>query len=165
MSTWKREEYFNIALEAVRTYGKELLKAEPKDGKEYGMDLYQDRASFYANLLGALAHFESGQNPETTYVENFKDAKGKFVVSRGILQLSIESANSYGAGIKKAEDLHKPEVNLKAGVLILSRWIVRHSVIAGGKRSAWRGGSMYWAVLRKAERIRQIQKLVKDAAK
>lgn len=162
MSTWRNKEYKSLALESVRKYGKELLKAEPKDGKEYSIDRFPDRSIFWAELLGAMAKFESNQNPKLVYKEDFDDSNGEPVQSRGLLQISFESANGYGAKLKKPEELHDPMTNLRVGVLILSRWVPKDSLISGGKPGARKGGSRYWAVLRKPHRISAIQKMLKE---
>ena len=52
-------------------------------------------------LMVEMARYESGFKPEATYKENFKDSQGRFIISRGLYQLSVESANqkAYGCGV------------------------------------------------------------------
>jgi len=173
MSNWKKKAFLDLALNAVKAHGKELLKAEPSDGEDFGLPKKADRPRFYAELLGALSVFESNQDPTVEYEENFNDSNGKKVISRGLLQISIESANGYGAGIKDEKDLHDPAINLKAGVLIMSRWIVKDGLITNTK-SEWRGMARYWSPFRDAKKRTAIKEatkaemapsLVKDEAK
>ena len=109
------------------------------------------RTMFWAGLLSAMAKYESNFKPETAYTEKFRDHAGNNVVSRGLLQISIESANQkqYSCLISNSEDLHDPAINLSCGARILSRWIEADGVVAysnGGNR----GGARYWSVLRPA---------------
>lgn len=144
---WPNETLCTLAREAVEKYGKALAGIVPKDAALWGWD-GSDYVTFYSELLGILAKYESGFDTNETYTEAFKDAKGKRVISRGLLQLSIESANGYGADLKDANELHDPATNLRCAVLIMSRWIERDGVISGGKKGAWRGISRYWATAR-----------------
>lgn len=81
-----------------------------------------DQATCFAHLVSIMAKFESGFKPEVEYKESFNDSKGNPVISRGLLQMSIESANqkAYGCGIKKEKDLHDPFVNLSCAVKIIA---------------------------------------------
>lgn len=108
------------------------------------------RVLFYAHLVSKMAQFESGYKPATTYTESFNDARGKPVISRGLLQISIESANSYGCGFTDAQELHRPYLNIACGLRILDRWIARDGTLAGYNSSIkkWQGGARYWSVLR-----------------
>jgi len=107
------------------------------------------RSRFWVGLLSAMARPESNYNPAATYTESFDDGSGNRVISRGLLQISIESANQqrYACGIEKDEDLHIPRVNLQCGVKILEAWVVNDNVIASYQKPS-RGGGRYWSVLR-----------------
>lgn len=108
------------------------------------------RTRFWAGLLSAMAKPESGFKPNTKYVEpDIVDANNQNVVSRGLLQLSMESANqkAYGCGIQKAQDLHKVDVNLTCAARILSHWVEKDGIIAATSKPAV-GGARYWSVLR-----------------
>lgn len=161
MSTWKNKQYEDLCRSAVKKYGRDLLKFTPKDAADWGLNENTDKVEFFTNLLGALSVFESNQKPEVTYKEPFKDSTGRNVISRGLLQVSIESSNSYLrlAKIPKltsAEDLHNPEINLTIGVLILSMWVVQDGVISSAK-SPWKGMSRYFSPFRKADRIKAMK--------
>jgi hypothetical protein len=106
------------------------------------------RKEFWAFLISAMTKYESSFKPETQYKEAFKDSKGNNVISRGLLQISIESANGYGCGFKTVSELHDPYANLSCGIRILNRWMSRDKRIAGKVDGGWRGGARYWSVLR-----------------
>jgi hypothetical protein len=110
----------------------------------------EERVRFWAGLLSSMARPESNFKPEAQYVEAFADAQGHRVVSRGLLQISIESANQarYGCAIAQAEDLHDPAVNLACGVKILAYWVATDGVIASYGTGPSRGGGRYWSTLR-----------------
>ena len=112
----------------------------------------EQRNKFWVGLVSAMARPESNYKPSATYTEDFPDSSGKKVISRGLLQISIESANQkrYSCGIKKSEDLHDASINLSCGIKILEAWVVNDKVIASYKKGQSRGGGRYWSVLRKS---------------
>ena len=144
------------ALEAVST---SLLASSIPDDIQRFCPAYQTldtdkRNMFWVGLLSAMARPESNFKPATKFTESFSDSSGRKVISRGLLQISIESANQsrYGCNIKKAEDLHIPAVNLACSVKILSAWVRSDNVIATYKiDSENRGGGRYWSVLRESQ--------------
>lgn len=107
------------------------------------------RRTFWIALLAALARHESSLDPDTDYKEDFTDSTGRPVVSRGLLQLSRESANGYGCKIADGRRLHDPAINLSCGVRILARWIDRDRVIADHVDGRWRGAARYWSPFRR----------------
>jgi hypothetical protein len=113
-----------------------------------------DRMVFWTGLVSIIARPESNFKPETTYTENFTDAHGQLVVSRGLLQISIESANqeAYGCKIKDQKSLHDPAGNLRCGVRILSALVSRDKVIASWGNKPIRGGARYWSTLRESHK-------------
>jgi hypothetical protein len=108
------------------------------------------RRTFWIALLAALARHESSHDPATQFQESFPDAAGRPVVSRGLLQLSRESAGGYGCRIRDEQELHDPATNLRCGVRILARWIERDRVIADRVDGRWRGAARYWSPFRRA---------------
>lgn len=109
----------------------------------------EQRTQFWAGLMSAMARPESNFKPKTSYVEKeIYDSSKQNVISRGLLQISIESANgrAYACGIKNAEDLHQVDVNLRCGARILSHWVKKDGRITEDGRN--RGGGRYWSVLR-----------------
>lgn len=129
-----------------------LLNRTPADMRSfcpgYASLSTADKKNFWVYLLSAMSELESGQDPTQTYTENFKDAKGNYVVSSGLLQISIESGNAYGCGFANQSQTLSPEKNLACGLRILNKWIGSDGVIAGKSGSTWLGGARYWSVLR-----------------
>lgn len=111
----------------------------------------QQRGKFWVALFSAMAKPESNFKPQSFYQEKFKDGKGRRVVSRGLLQISHESANQprYACAIKQPQSLHDPKVNLNCGVKIMSKWVKTDGVIS---QPHWKkqpqGGARYWSTLR-----------------
>ncbi|WP_337840134.1 transglycosylase SLT domain-containing protein [Rheinheimera sp.] len=111
------------------------------------------RSKFWVGLLSAMAKPESNFQPLTRYQEKFRDGKGKPVISRGLLQISQESANQprYSCNITKAEQLHDPAINLSCAVRIMQKWVQTDGQISS---SDWgtqaKGAARYWSVLRPA---------------
>lgn len=138
-------------LAAIADHGWMLVNSVPADIATY-CPAYpradqQQRAAFWMGLLSALTPHESNYNPRTTYTERFNDNQGRRVISRGLLQISIESANGYGCGITDAQQLHDPQVNLSCGIRIVQRLVTRHNVIASAA-DPWLGASAYWSPFR-----------------
>jgi hypothetical protein len=136
--------------------GKNLLDVVPADKDlfcpRYDKLSYSQRKQYWTFMLSAMTRFESNFKTSTTYTEAFNDSNGKRVISRGLLQLSIESGNAYGCGFKTAADLHDPLQNLSCGIRILDRWLDRDERIGGKVNGQWRGGARYWAVLRAGDK-------------
>jgi hypothetical protein len=108
------------------------------------------RIRFWAGLLSAMAKPESNFKPEAKYVEpHIVDANNQNVVSRGLLQISMESANqkAYGCNIQKAQDLHGVQVNLNCAARIMRYSVAKDGVIAATSKPAV-GAARYWSVLR-----------------
>jgi len=154
-----RDVWAKSLRESIRTLGTDMLKVVPSDIKEFCPNFKNladyEKVEFYAQLISVMSKYESNYKPETTYTEGFNDAKGNPVISRGLLQISIESGKSYDCPLKTAQDLHKPEVNLACGVRILNRWVSRDGRIAGYVEKKWRGGARYWSVLRKKQGVKK----------
>lgn len=129
-----------------------LATAAPKDFSNwcpsYNVLSVEQKNIVFALLLSRMAQFESGFRPDTTFTEGFNDSKGKPVISRGLLQISIESANGYGCGIIDARELHNPKTNLSCGAKIVERWVLRDGVFSGKLGSKWLGVGRYWSVMR-----------------
>lgn len=130
-----------------------LLRASPQDAARYcpgfaALD-HSGRQAFYTGLVSIMAKYESGFDPEVRFQERFADSSGGLVVSRGLLQLSIESADAYtGCDPGSAEALHDPGVNLACAAAILNKLVSRDQAIGVVQRGDWKGGAAYWSVLR-----------------
>ncbi|NCN39650.1 transglycosylase SLT domain-containing protein [bacterium] len=136
----------------MESLGKNLLATTPADIGEFCPNYSKlsrgNKKNFWTYLLSAMTEFESNFNPSLQYRENFKDSKGNYIISRGLLQLSQESANGYSCNIRDAQDLHNPFTNLSCAIRIIDRWVGRDKRIAGQVSGGWRGGARYWSVLR-----------------
>lgn len=111
----------------------------------------QERSKFWVALFSAMAKPESNFKPQSFYQEKFKDGKGRRVISRGLLQISHESANQprYACDVKQPHALHDPKVNLSCGVKIMSKWVKTDGVISQPRSSKDpKGGARYWSTLR-----------------
>jgi hypothetical protein len=130
-----------------------LLEATPQDAVRYCPGFLEldhtGRQAFYTELVSIMARYESGFDPEVRFQESFADSSGSPVISRGLLQLSIESADSYpGCDPESAEALHDPDMNLTCAVAILNRLVARDQAIGIEHGGGWKGGAAYWSVLR-----------------
>lgn len=139
---------------AIEDFGDGLMASEPEDINNFCPNYLnlndEGRLMFWIHLISSMVKYESGFKPETFYQEAFKDRNGNYIISRGLLQLSIESARGYKCDLDDAQDLHDAQKNLECGVRIINRWVERDGVVAS-KRSdgKWIGGARYWSVLRK----------------
>lgn len=150
-----------VAHQAIAVLAPQLVTLTPTDIDAfcpgYRAANPDGRRAFYVSLLAELARYESNFDPSVTFTESFNDAAGRRVVSRGLLQLSQESANGYGCGITDAQQLHDPETNIRCAVRILGRWVERDGVIAGYNAGAWRGASRYWSPFRDRNKLVDLQ--------
>lgn len=144
------DKWTEFVLREVEAQG--LTALVPKDFKTYApnYDKYspQKRAEFWARVISIMCRYESNFRPETKFTESFKDSKGMNVISRGLLQLSFESANGYsGVNLTKPEDLHNATINLMTGIKILTRWVKADGVLFGkSSEGKWLGMGRYWSV-------------------
>lgn len=154
-------QWTTIAHNAIDTLAPELVTIVPTDIDAfcpgYRNASPANRRAFYVSLLSELAKFESNFDPSVRFTESITDAAGRRVVSRGLLQISQESANGYGCAIADPEQLHDPATNLQCSVRILARWVGRDQVIAGYSSGAWRGASRYWSPFRDRNKLVDLQ--------
>lgn len=161
--TWAQPAWSHVTLGAIQASS--LPGVVPSD-----VDLYCPsyakldpirRSEFWLSLVSAIALRESNLNPHDQYQESFPDVAHIPVISRGLLQLSIESANQskYACQIGVAEDLHDPIINLRCGVRIMAALVSDSKAIAQKPLARpWRGAAAYWSVLRKPSTNTKIQK-------
>lgn len=154
-------EWSEHTLDEFRRLASSLEDVLPSDANDFCPQLPklsdQQTREFYVYLVSSIAQLESNFNTNLSYRESFKDSKGNYIYSRGLLQISIESGNGYGCGFRNEQELHDPFKNLSCGVRILNRWITRDGRIAGQVGGSWRGGARYWAVLRTSSKVSQIK--------
>lgn len=87
-----------------------------------------EQLQFWIYLMSSMAQLESNFKPHVKYTENFVDSSGKKVVSRGLLQLSYESAKLYKCNFSKDLELHAPDINLDCGAKIMAYWLKKDGV-------------------------------------
>lgn len=129
---------------AIDQFGRNLLSSNPTDIAEfcpsYPSLTTAQKANFYALLISAIAKYESGFNPNSSYKESWG------VYSNGLLQLSL--GDGHGCNFQNNAETFDPKKNLECGVKILNDEVKRDNVIAQGSGNSSRGGARYWAVLR-----------------
>lgn len=144
--------------------GPDLLTANPSDAKifcpNYANLSESKRKQFWAFFISSMAKFESNFDPKEAYTEGFRDKNGKYIISRGLLQISIESSHSYRCGFKSTAEMHSPTRNLSCGIRILNHWMKKDRRIASKYGAGWRGGARYWSVLRAGKKT-SYQSIVK----
>lgn len=160
-------EWTIMAHSAIAEFGNGLLTSSPKDILQYCPEYNNldkgDRSNFWVYVISKLARFESGHDPSGSFTEDFKDSKGNYIVSRGLLQLSIESANGYGCNIGDPNELHDPEENIRCAVRIMNRWVAERDMVVAEKVGAnWRGAARYWSPFRKESRRAEIASSAKS---
>lgn len=143
------ERYTGYVKDALREHGDYLLEGEIKDLKKFCIFDDKSREDYFVFLISVMAKFESNFDTYTAFEESFSDQQGNPVISRGLLQISIESSRNYKCNFNTEKDLHTAKLNLECGVRILNYWAKRDSYL---HHRTWvgnyRGGARYWAVLR-----------------
>lgn len=157
--------YTDLTYKALNKFGDKLLSVDNlTDTNDYCSKFNKlnkdERLIFFTALISAMAKEESNFRDNEKYTEGFNDVSGNAVVSRGLLQISQESANqkAYGCAIASANDLHDSETNLNCAVKILNYWIPKDHVIGSDKL----GGARYWAALRQGNSKDYVMKTTKN---
>lgn len=158
-----------FATNAIDAHGNALLSSTPTDILDwcpaYEQHSTEQRKNFWAYLMSSLMKYESDYDPSVTYTEPFEDASGNRVVSRGLLQISIESANGYGCGIKDPKELHDPKTNLSCSVRIMNRWVERDNVVQSKTITrSWHGLARYWSPFRRSNQRSAMQAQVRSSS-
>ncbi|MAC46377.1 MAG: hypothetical protein CMI12_05900 [Oceanospirillum sp.] len=163
-------EYFAKA--ALNQHGQDLLKAVPDDIEtycpNYYRSTYEQRLDFWAGFISSLSHFESSHQNHVWYQERFNDVQGNPVISRGLLQISIESGNGYGCGLTDQQQLHDPKTNISCGVRILNRWVGQEDKVVSGRGgwwvfgNSWKGAARYWSPFRDPNKRNRIASATRD---
>lgn len=158
-------EWSQYVYDQIPILGPNLIAKNPADianfCPNYANLSKADKRNVWVYLISGMSERESAHNPNTTYKESFNDAKGNPVISAGLLQISVESANSYGCGFKNTEELKDPKRNLACGLRILNKWLGNDGVVSGKVGSSWKGGARYWSVLRTGTSLTTIQNWTK----
>jgi Transglycosylase SLT domain len=114
---------------------------------------------FWAELLVAVAKFESSWNPHDIYDE----PPPLNVESVGLLQLSYQDQAGYELEplSQAAKSLEDPLMNLRCGVKIFATLLARDRTVASSSHGYHRGAAAYWSVLRAGHKVDQIIALTK----
>lgn len=156
IAEWSNPLWTKAWLETFEAH-EDAIKAipAPKDMSKYCPKYHalktEDKKQFFLTLFIAAAYRESAWKPDTAYTESFKDSKGKYVISRGLYQLSPESANqkAYGCGVATdGHDLHDPSVNIHCAGNIFFYWFKKDGYIGQTVGGSNYGGARYWSVFR-----------------
>ena len=146
------DQWTQHMLGAMDDLGEVLIDSRPQDVLSFCPNYDElngnQKKWFWITLISVMTRYESSFKPETAFQEAFNDAQGNPIISRGFLQISIESGRGYDCDLPVAEVLHQPRTNLRCGVRIMRRWVDRDGVISRRVNGRWRGGARYWAVLR-----------------
>lgn len=172
-------------LDSLILHGADLLESRPVDASEFCPNFSSlnptETRQFFAQFISIIAKHESRFNSAVFYKECSSSsqtygAKGKYfasegkycipghkkdggiAVSRGLLQISLESAQAYNCDLNEPEELHDPLRNISCAVRILNRFVPSermsegkmrgHGRLAGKVDSSWKGASAYWSVMR-----------------
>ena len=147
-----RDAWTAAALDEVRNGGKALWR----DGfTPIGLETFcpgyaakgeADRQAFWVGLLSSMARWEtSGYNPTTVY----RESNGE--LSIGVLQLSVTDSRTC-PWIDEAT-IRQAEPNVRCGIRILARDVVRDGMIAEGtNKTTARGAARYWGPMRTVKR-------------
>ena len=135
------KEWDNYLLEATAKSGLKEVKTPCK---------ILNKTSCMAQLISIMAKYESSFDTNAKYTEGFQDSNGKDVISRGLLQLSVESGNqqAYGCGVNE-KSLHDPKTNLECAVKIVTYQANKSGSLINGERA---GCSAYFSVCRKSSK-------------
>lgn len=151
---WKEESHAQISRQMIETHGKTLVSRIPLDIQNvcanYPSYDRETKIDFLVHIISVMAKYESAFNTNKSFLEpaSLRDSRGNRVTSRGLLQLSIESARGYRCEVLNEQQLHNAEKNLECGVRILDWWLERDGYLLSHPSIQWRGGSRYWSVLR-----------------
>jgi len=149
-------KWTEMGYQSVSELGKDLWKSGfvPNDiatfCPSFASQNEDGRKSFWVGLISSLSKFESDFNPKDKYKEKFNDVHGNPVISRGLLQISIESGNGYGCRLTDAQQLYDPATNLACAVRILNKQVPRAGSISAYVNGKWVGAASYWHPFRRA---------------
>lgn len=138
--------------------------------RDYASKPRGQRVEFWSQLISAMVKWESNYKPETILRECSKNSciysscryhptygycmkgghhlDGGLIISRGLGQMSFQSALGYGCDLKNPTELHDPIKNLKCMVKIAESLVARDKLVMGKTLGSWRGVSRYWSVTR-----------------
>lgn len=130
-----------------------------------GDSWYKNTPENCVHLMAAMAKYESGFNPTSTYKESFKNSRGEYVISTGLFQVSYESSRGYGFSGITTDQLKDPYKNIDVAIAIIDKWATQDGVIAGSGKSPYKGLSRYWSTLRSSGKLNEVKLLYAKWAK
>jgi hypothetical protein len=115
----------------------------------------QRQIKFWAELIVAMANFESSWNPHCIY----REPPPLGIDSVGLLQLSYEDEPIYHleALNRKEKSLEDPLVNLRCAVKIMAKLASKDATVASSFGNQHKGAARYWSVLRTGHHIDEIR--------
>lgn len=144
---------------------REVLNSNPKDMHKYCPQYanlsQQERADVWSEIILSMAQSSSNMNSKKVRTEGIKDANGNFVVSRGLLQISAESARGYKCDISHGTELQNDSANIKCGIKIMQKLIARDTEVGSSNR---RGLARYWGTFREPGNVSKLQARVATVA-
>lgn len=155
-----------FTVDALRSKGKRMLAMTSfKDESKYFTKKFKDmtedqKIQAFLTLISALVYQESKFDPKCSYVEDFDDAKGNNVVSKGLGQLSKESVNqkAYGGKIKDPNELYDPNTNLSLIVAIMDHCMQDGYIGTYVDKNNKYGAARYWSCMREISKSQAIIK-------
>ena len=141
-ATWSKQ-----LIDSVKQYKTQLDAGNP-EGFIPGYDALTPvtQLKFWAELIIAIAKFESGWDPHNI----FHEPPPLGVDSIGLLQLSYEDEPHYHLEHlnKAAKDLENPLINLRCGLKIFSDLLALDGTVTRLVNQKHRGAAAYWSVIR-----------------
>jgi 3D (Asp-Asp-Asp) domain-containing protein len=142
---------------------REVLNANPSDMVKLCPQYYsfnqQERADVWTELMLSMVHNSSNMNSRKARTESISDSSGNLVISRGLLQISAESARGYRCEFSQNSDLHNDATNIKCGLKMIQRLLGRDDKIgidAGDRK----GLARYWGSFRETRTISKMRSQV-----
>lgn len=152
--TWAH--YVSEALK--RPDNRYLLDSPPSDMAKfcrgYAGASEGQKIAFWTTLLTHISKKESNFNPFTASDEGFFDPNLEGVISSGLSQISLGSAQNscYQArgcdAIADQQDMYDPKKNLSCAIAIWSCQIEKENCIACKKGRRWYGIASYWSPMK-----------------
>lgn len=157
----ERKAWSAELLNAIASHKAELDAGNPEGFiSGYNHLAAEQQLKFWAELVIAMAHFESSWNPHAI----FHEPPPLGVDSVGLLQLSYEDQPNYKLEpLDRAKrSLEDPLVNLRCGIKIMAKLLTNDHVVATGTGKHSRGAARYWSVLREGHHVNEIKARTKQ---
>lgn len=119
----------------------------------------KEKTNFWALLISHISDWESRFVPLTASDEGIFDPSKRGVISSGLTQISLRSAQAscYQArgcnAIKNQTDLFDPAKNLQCAVGVMSCLSENASCLSCKQNGRWKGIAQYWSTLQTAREV------------